>query len=165
MWGNSSYTTDLILVIVDDLNSVKERIKLSAEQGSVLNHCDIASVCIYLAWKEAQWDFYAVYPVRFVVCTCLAPEIFITGIVLQSFSASAPGTIMHAKQIKAFSNQRGRNLFAATKHRTTKYSKHSKAVTLDSILFLHFFQNCMQHYCITMGFFCILKLVRYKMDS
>lgn len=54
MWENSSYTTDLILVIVDDLNSAKERIKLSEEQGSVLNHSDIASVCIYLALEEAQ---------------------------------------------------------------------------------------------------------------
>lgn len=99
------------------------------ERDSVLNHFDIASVCIYLAWEEAQWDFYAVYPVRFVVRTCLAPEIFITGIVSQSFSASAPGTIMHAKQIKALPNQWGRNLFTATKHRTTKYSQHSKAGT------------------------------------
>lgn len=78
---------------------------MSEEQGSVLNHSDIASVCIYLAWEEAQCDFYAVYPVRFVVRTCLAPEIFITGIVSQSFFASAPGTIMHAKQITAFSNR------------------------------------------------------------
>lgn len=78
---------------------------MSEEQGSVLNHSDRASVCIYLAWEEAQCDFYAVYPVRFVVRTCLAPEIFITGIVSQSLFASAPGTIMHAQQIKAFSNQ------------------------------------------------------------
>lgn len=78
---------------------------MSEERGSVLNHSDIASVCIYLAWEETQCDFYAVYPVRFVVRTCLAPEIFITGIVSQSFFASAPVTIMHAKQIKAFSNR------------------------------------------------------------
>lgn len=78
---------------------------MSEEQGSVLNHSDIASVCIYLAWEEVQCDFYAVYPVRFVVRTCLAPEIFITGIVSQSFFASALGTIMQARQIKAFSNQ------------------------------------------------------------
>ena len=77
---------------------------MSEEQGSVLNHSDIASVCIYLAWEEVQCDFYAVYPVRFVVRTCLAPEIFITGIVSQPFFASAPGNIMNAKQIKAFSN-------------------------------------------------------------
>lgn len=55
------------------------------EQGSVLNYSDIASVCIYLAWEEAQCDFYAVYPVRFVVRTCLVPEIFITSVVSQSF--------------------------------------------------------------------------------
>lgn len=55
------------------------------EPGLVLNHSDTASVCIYLAWEEAQCDFYAVYPVRFVVRTCLAPEIFITAIVSQSF--------------------------------------------------------------------------------
>lgn len=35
--------------------------------------------------------FSAVYPVRFVVGTRLALQIFITGIVSQSFSASAPG--------------------------------------------------------------------------
>lgn len=95
---------------------------MSEEQCSVLNHSDIASVCIYLAREEALRDFYAVYPVRFVVHTCLAPEIFITGIVSQSFSASAPGTIMHGKQIKAFSYRCGRNLFTATKHTTTKYT-------------------------------------------
>lgn len=104
MWGNNGYTTDLILVIVGDLNSAKERIKLSAEQAWVLNHSDIA-VCIYLGWEGAQCDFFAVYPVRFVVHTCLAPGIFITGIVSQSFFASTPGTIMHGKQIKAFSNR------------------------------------------------------------
>lgn len=71
---------------------------MSEEQGSVLNHSDIASVCIYLAWEQAQYDFYAVYPVRFVVRTCLAPEIFITGIVSQSFLASAPGAVMHASK-------------------------------------------------------------------
>lgn len=59
--------------------------KLSVEQGSVLNHSDRASVCIYLAQEQAQCDFYAVYPVRFVVRICLAPEIFMTGIVSQSF--------------------------------------------------------------------------------
>lgn len=66
---------------------------MSEEQGSVLNHSDRASVCIYLAREEAQCDFYAVYPVRFVVRTCLAPEIFITGIALcrRHFFASAPG--------------------------------------------------------------------------
>lgn len=82
-----------------DLNSAKERIKLSEEQAWVLNHSDIA-VCIYLGWEGAQCDFFAVYPVRFVVPTCLAPGIFITGIVSQSFFASTPGTIMHGKQIK-----------------------------------------------------------------
>ena len=69
---------------------------MSQEQGSVLNHSHIAPVCIYLAWEEARGDFYAVYPVRFVVRTCLAPEIFITGIVSQSFSVSAPGTTYNA---------------------------------------------------------------------
>lgn len=76
---------------------------MSEEQASVLNHSDIASLCIYLALEEAQCDFYAVYPVRFVVRTCLAPEIFITGIMSQSFFASAPGNRMDSKQIKAFS--------------------------------------------------------------
>lgn len=68
------------------------------EQGWVLNHSDIASVCIYLAGEQAQCDFRAVYPVRFVVHTCLAPEIFITCIVSQSFFASATVAIMHARK-------------------------------------------------------------------
>ena len=69
---------------------------MSKEKGSVLNHSRIAPVCIYLAWEEGLGDFYAVYPVRFVARTCLAPEIFITGILSQSFSASAPGTTYNA---------------------------------------------------------------------
>lgn len=84
---------------------------MSEEQGLVLNHSDIASVCIYLAWKEAQCDFYALYPVRFVVRTCLVPEIFITGIVSQSFFATAPAALKDSKQIKVFSNGRGCNFF------------------------------------------------------
>lgn len=48
--------------------------KLLEELLSALNHSDTASVCIHLAQEETQCDYCAVYPVRLVVHTCLAPE-------------------------------------------------------------------------------------------
>lgn len=91
--GKGSYTTDPILLTVDDLNSVRERRGLSCRRSRA-RHTIIQiyhTVCIYLAWEKTQWDFYAVHPVGFVVRTCPVPEIFITGIMSQPFSASAPG--------------------------------------------------------------------------
>lgn len=99
MWGNRSYTTDLILVIVDYLNSEKERRGLSCPRSRI-NNFHAASGCIYPAREEVQCDFYAVHSLRFVVHTRLAPEIFITGIVLCTLFASALGAIIHAKQIQ-----------------------------------------------------------------
>lgn len=57
-------------------------------------------LCIYLAREEVQCDFYAVHSLSFVVQTWLAPEIFITGIVLWTLFASALGAIIHAEQIQ-----------------------------------------------------------------
>lgn len=91
--GSPGYTTHFIPVIVRLIwiEQSRGRIKLSEEQRLVLNHFDIPAARIYLAWEEVQWDLAAVYPVRFGVRTCLAPEIFISAIVSQSFSACARG--------------------------------------------------------------------------
>lgn len=141
-----------------------ERIKMLEEQGSVLNHSDAASVCIYLTWEEAQWDFWVVYPVRFVVRTFLAPGIFITAIVSQSFSASASGDYNAWQANKrSFSNRWCRNMFAAAKHSRTKYSQCTEAGTLYLVPFWKF-SNCVgkkvmsfQHRCVIVTSFSLFQ--------
>lgn len=74
------------------------------------------TVCMCLAWEEEaafwDWDSSCRWP---VVQTHLAPEIFITGIVSQSFSARRQsGTITNCKQTKPFSFGWRSHLFADT---------------------------------------------------
>lgn len=135
IWEIAVTQNCFILVIVGDLNSEgKESIKLLEEQGLVLKSFRY-SFCMYLSCPgrgamrflcclssqvccphlPGSWDIYYWHCVAVIFCLCT-----------RDYNAWQAN--------KALSNQWVRNLFTATKYRSTKCSQRSKPGTLYWII-------------------------------